>query len=333
MTYSATYRLIMDPFTWQEASLLGPDLRRLEIWNLHHDIKAEALQGLERLKNLDSLTLRVYGLYQSHIQAITRLTALTSLELEGLNQLSSASLEILTRLPLKELRLNRWIIPRPTHFEALAKFSHMQNLAFLGCSLSEFFWDALTPLTKLRELDLSDSDIKGNLGNLASCNSLTVLKINRALCEPSYNGLESLTGLKELHLEASRELNHAIIQKIAMLNLDRLNVAFCRGFDNSAAQTVMTMTALRALKVSFTAITGFALIGLSKLPELADLAINLDGTNLPPLSLTHLHHAPNLCFLTVCGEPEGTKEALDQLRAVKPYLVVCPTSLPRLENL
>ena len=172
--------------------------------------------------------------------------------------------------------------------------------------------DNLPPLTGLRSLDLSDSDIDDNslhagLLRLPELHELSISNCKQLTRSPP---LEHLTRLRKLFLRHCAFVDDALLQQLAACrnSLEDLDLHGCKGVTESGFALLKHHTALQGLDLSFTGITDAGAAHLETLTEL--VALELAGCNqlTPSFVGSWLSRLPNLEVLMLKGCKVGDAE-------------------------
>lgn len=243
--------------------------------------KAEPTEGESFAKALVRRWLPID--YFDHVQAVDlSRTALTDAELANLQ----AHLEALTGL------------------ERLSLFNTRVTDAGLAC---------LCSLSKLRELDLGLTQVRGNgLRHLQGLARLEVLT-NPVDTDAGLAYLCKLTGLKVLHLAHARVTPAGLANLRPLVNLQTLSLWNATVTDEGLAH-LQELRRLEELELSGTQIEGRGLIYLRKMNQLRKLS--LGGTPLTDAGLAYMPRMTGLQQLHI-WQTQVTDTGLSRLRKLK----------------
>jgi N-acyl-D-amino-acid deacylase len=237
---------------------------------------------LKPLTSLLSLNLDTTEIGDLGAAELASLPSLQELNLSH-TLLSDRGVAALARLPkLNQLRVAHTLV------ETVTELPDVEVLSFAGCSIRDESIARIAGLKRLRDLDLSYTDITdagvGRLGVLTDLQRLDLTATE--IGDEGLKHLAGLTRLQHLRLNYGRFTDKGVAALAGLRSLSTLEVARSRVTDSSV-DTLAALPGLRHLNLDYTAISdaGVAKLAAAR-PELESL--RLDTANLTDAAIEPL---------------------------------------------
>lgn len=228
---------------------------------------------------------------------------------------------------------------RPTLQVMQVECPHLQNLNLSGNQLTVAtgeFSVALSGLSLLQSLNLSNTGIPGNIADLSHLRKLEFLHLNNnKFLYGRIGSLSHLKDLKEVGLRQCFKLDGDIVELVSLQHLKKLDLGFCQKIVGDVSH-LSHLTGLKDLHLTGRGITG-DITGVKVLYYLENLDLNYTRVGGELGCLTSLQNLHSLCiqFTGIKGNIKTLShmEHLQELRMCGTKISGDVRQLNKLENL
>lgn len=298
-----------------------PNIQKLLISDSIH-LTEKALKSISQLKSLKILELKNLSLPNRGFECLNAMSNLTSLTLNGLDQLTDESLSFLPALSnLQYLGISR--CPGVTD-EGLKNLRSLKNLVSLDLSWNRYTGGGfanLSGLTELKQINLSNSKRLRDRGLIHFKGLANLISLDLTHCknlnEQGLTFLTSLTGLSLLKLGWCA-LNNNDISLIGknLINLLHLDLTGSDEIDYNGINELQNLSKIEHLNLSWTKVDERICESTSNLKQMEDLSL-LNCIELSDICLRSLKNLPKLAILNLTGCELITDAGLKELSAQK----------------